>query len=116
MTDNQKLKPYVTRWQGTELPDEHTLQQQMLSEHLSPYAWSNGPRDQYAVHQHTYHKILYCVRGSIRFTLPDIRDELGEVVNLDLERGDRMFLPSGVRHSASVGPLGVTCLEAPHEA
>jgi len=31
---------------------------------------------------------------------------------LNLKTGDRLDLPSGIRHSAVVGPEGVTCLEA----
>jgi hypothetical protein len=32
--------------------------------------------------------------------------------NIDLAPGDCMILPAQVRHSANVGPHGVTCLEA----
>lgn len=115
MIENQEKRPHIRRWQGGSLPDEATLRQYMREEGLVPYAWSNGPHDQYAVHQHSYHKILYCVRGSIRFTLPDVHDDQGRATNLDLEPGDRMFLPAGTRHSALVGSRGVTCLEAPRE-
>ena len=44
--------------------------------------------------------------GSIRFGLP----ERGETV--DLAIGDRLDLPAGTVHDATVGPDGVTCLEA----
>ena len=33
------------------------------------YSWSNGPGDRYAAHSHSFEKILYCVSGSITFTL-----------------------------------------------
>jgi quercetin dioxygenase-like cupin family protein len=97
----------ITRWQAEKQPDEQTLREQMLAEGLSPHSWSNGPGDEYAVHSHSYTKILYCVRGSIRFTLPDQRG------SVDLGPGDRMVLPAGTRHGAVVGPAGVTCIEAP---
>jgi quercetin dioxygenase-like cupin family protein len=67
------------------------------------HAWSNGPGDVYAEHQHPYEKILYCVAGSIAFTLP------GREV--DLAPGDRMALPPGTVHGAGVGPKGVMCIE-----
>ncbi|MBO0686492.1 MAG: cupin domain-containing protein [Candidatus Dormibacteraeota bacterium] len=67
------------------------------------YSWSNGPGDTYAPHTHSYQKILYCVDGSITFTLED-----GEI---HLEPGDRMVLPPGTRHGAVVGPQGCTCIE-----
>jgi uncharacterized protein YjlB len=99
----------VIRWQSTELPQEQELRRRMQQEGLAPYSWSNGPGDIYAVHSHTYEKVLYCVRGTIRFVLPD-RPEGSR--NIDLAAGDCMILPAHTRHSAYVGPQGVTCLEA----
>lgn len=102
----------VLRWQERTSPNEQTLRQRMQGEGLSPYAWSNGPGDQYAAHLHTYEKVLYCVRGSIRFVLPDQPDGTDRETIIDLQAGDGMILPAGVRHSAQVGPQGVTCIEA----
>ena len=51
------------------------------------------------------------MHGSIRFVLPD-HPEVEHMGAIDLLPGDRMLLPAGVRHSALVGPQGVTCLEA----
>jgi quercetin dioxygenase-like cupin family protein len=79
----------------------------MRAEGLEPHAWSNGPGDQYTVHAHPYNKVLYCVRGSIRFTLPD----QGEYAGVDLRPGDRMDLAAGTRHGAVVGPDGCQCME-----
>ena len=67
------------------------------------HAWSNGPRDRYAEHTHSYEKVLYCVAGSITFTLGDRE--------LRLEPGDRMVLPPGTVHGAVVGPNGCSCIE-----
>ncbi len=100
----------VIRWKETEVPQEHDLRKRMQVQGLSPYAWSNGPGEHYAVHSHSYQKVLYCVRGSIRFILPDVGGDAGTI---DLAAGDCMILPASVRHSAKVGPQGVTCLEAP---
>ena len=93
-------------------PQEQALRQRMQQQGLSPYAWSNGPDDYYSVHSHSYQKVLYCVRGSIRFILHDQTDTPGAVKYIDLSPGDCMILPPGVRHSAEVGPQGVMCLEA----
>ena len=73
---------------------------------LDAGAWSNGPGDRYAAHDHGYDKVLVCERGSIRFGLPDLGS------SVDLAVGDRLDLPAGTRHDAVVGPGGVTCLEA----
>ena len=79
----------------------------MLAEdNLHPYLWSNGPGDVYGAHSHSYHKVIYVVRGSITFGLPDAGEKL------TLNHGDRLELPAGVRHSAVVGSRGVACLEA----
>ena len=67
------------------------------------YAWSNGPGDRYARHAHEFTKILYCVTGSIDFALDD------RVIRLTA--GDRMILPAGTAHAATVGPGGCACVE-----
>jgi uncharacterized protein YjlB len=82
------------------------LEAQLRAEGLDPGAWSNGPGDRYAAHQHGYDKVLVCAAGSIRFGLP----ARGEVVELGV--GDRLDLPAGTAHDALVGRDGVTCLEA----
>src|SRR5690348_10735937 len=91
----------IIRWSESRPPQEQELQRRMQEEKLSPYVWSNAPGDTYAVHSHSYEKVLYCVRGSIRFVLPDLP---ASETNIDLAPGDCMILPPGVRHSAYVGP------------
>jgi hypothetical protein len=78
----------------------------LRAEGLAPSAWSNGPGDRYAAHEHGYDKVIVVDSGSIAFGLPDL-DE-----TVDLVAGDRLELPAATRHDAIVGPLGVTCLEA----
>ena len=68
-------------------------------------AWSNGPHDTYGAHAHGFDKALVAVRGSIVFTLPD------EGSDRRLVAGDRLDLPAGTRHAATVGPEGVECVE-----
>ena len=66
--------------------------------------WSNGPGDRYDWHGHDYRKVLYCSEGSIVFHLRDGDVELGP--------GDRLKIDPGTEHAATVGPDGVTCVEA----
>ena len=75
-----------------------------VAEGLKPHSWSNQAGFVYAEHQHPYHKVLFCINGSITFHCPD-----GDV---DLEAGDRLDLSPGTPHGATVGPDGVTCMEA----
>lgn len=77
----------------------------MADEGLAPYAWSNGPFDTYSAHSHGYDKVIYVVRGSITFGLPELGQEL------KLKAGDRLDLPAGVVHNATIGAEGVVCLE-----
>lgn len=102
----------VLRWQETTAPQEQDVYRRMQGAGLTPHKWSNGPDESYAVHSHTYEKVLYCVRGSIRFVLHDQTDMTENANIVDLAPGDCMVLPAGIRHSALVGSYGVTCLEA----
>jgi len=69
-----------------------------------PRSWSNGPADVYGAHEHGRHKVLFCLAGSIVFHTDD-----GDIA---LEAGDRLDLPAGTRHAATVGPEGCECVEA----
>ena len=96
----------ITPWPEPGPPTETTLRQMLAAEGLDPYRWGNAPHDVYAPHQHSYHKVIYVVRGSITFGLPESGKEI------TLHAGDRLDLPVRVVHNAVVGPEGVSCLEA----
>jgi quercetin dioxygenase-like cupin family protein len=82
-----------------------TVADRLREEGVEPYAWSNGPGDRYAAHDHPYEKLLMCAAGSITFLVgPDDAE-------VTLEPGEGFLLPSGTRHAAVVGPRGCTCLE-----
>ena len=70
--------------------------------------WSNGPGDEYGWHDHPYHKVLFCSKGSIVFRTREEDFELGP--------GDRLDIEPGTEHAATVGPEGVTCVEAARES
>lgn len=96
----------VTSWRGPGAPTERAIQNELAAEGLRAYAWSNGPHEAYSAHSHSYNKLIYVVQGTITFGLPDVHDRL------QLQAGDRMYLPAGTRHDSTVGPYGVYCLEA----
>jgi len=98
--------PLLTPWADSTPPTESTLLRLCAEQGLRPYPWSNGPHDTYSAHSHSYAKVIYVLRGSITFGLP----ELGQ--QFTLNAGDRLDLPAGTVHDAVVGPQGVTCLEA----
>ncbi len=70
--------------------------------------WSNGPADEYGWHDHPYHKVLFCSKGSIVFHLRDGDVQLGP--------GDRLDIEPGTEHAATVGVEGVTCVEGAKES
>ena len=94
----------LTRWEGP-APDRTEIEGRFKDEGLSPHGWGNAPGDRYGRHAHEYHKVLYCVSGSIVFHTDD-----GDV---ELHPGDRLDVEPGTAHSATVGPEGVECVEAP---
>jgi hypothetical protein len=69
-----------------------------------PRDWRDGPGDRYGRHDHGFHKVLFCLEGSIVFHLDD-----GDV---ELTAGDRLDLEPGTAHGATVGPDGCGCVEA----
>jgi uncharacterized protein YjlB len=77
---------------------------------VEPHAWSNGPGDRYAAHEHTTTKLLICAEGSITFLVGAEEEEVR------LEAGDGFVLPAGITHAAVVGPSGCTCLEGHRDA
>ena len=70
----------------------------------APRFWGNAPGDTYGRHDHGYHKVLFCLSGSIVFHTDD-----GDV---ELLPGDRLDLDPGTGHAASVGADGCECVEA----
>ena len=82
------------------------LDARLRAEGLEAGSWANGPGDRYEAHAHGYDKVIACASGSIQFDLTDLRQ------SVSLAAGDRLELPAGTRHAATVGEHGVTCLEA----
>ena len=85
-------------------PGEGEMVARMRADGLDPHGWGNAPRDTYGWHEHSYEKVLYCVRGQIVF-----HTSTGDI---DLGPGDRMLLPPHTPHAATVGAGGVRCFEA----
>ena len=82
------------------------LAARLASEGLDADSWANGPGDTYVAHRHGYDKVLVAAAGAITFHLT----ELGR--DVELAEGERLDLPAGTMHGATVGSAGVQCLEA----
>ena len=96
----------VTPWEDEEPLTEEVVRDHLQSQELRVYHWSSAADDTFAGHTHGYHKILYVLEGEIKFEFPTRHK------TLNLTSGDRLDLPAGIRHSATVGPDGVKCLES----
>ena len=70
----------------------------------APRFWGSGPGDRYGSHDHAFHKVLFCLAGSIVFHVDG-----GDV---ELTAGDRLDLEAGTIHAATVGAEGCECVEA----
>lgn len=98
-------EPNHTPWPGDAPPTRDDLDRALADEGLEPHWWGNGPGDRYPAHEHTYHKVLFCLSGSITFSVqPD-------GPRFTLKPGDRLDLPPGTSHAAAVGPEGCRCVE-----
>lgn len=96
----------VTPWGSETVVTEEALREQLLDEELKVYRWTSPPENVFQGHTHGYHKVLCVVKGSIKFDFPTRHK------SFNLNAGDRLELPAGIRHSAVAGSEGVICLEA----
>ncbi len=94
----------ATRTPGAVAGRDEAVQRFQEEGWSAPRFWGNGPGDTYGWHSHGYHKVLFCLDGSITFHTRD-----GDV---GLGPGDRLDLDPGTEHAATVGPGGVSCVEA----
>ena len=88
------------------MSDEGSLHARLAGQGLSASEWGNGPGDVYSEHRHAYDKVLVAASGSITFHLSELRRDV------ELREGERLDLPAGTLHGATVGSAGVRCLEA----
>lgn len=98
------MTPALERLQASG-PGTDAAADALRSAGVAPSAWSNGPGDTYAAHEHAYTKLLICAAGSITFLVGMTEEPV------ELAAGEGFILPAGLRHAARVGPNGCTCLE-----
>lgn len=96
----------IKRWSGSQHPTLANITRLMQKEGLRPYMWTNMANHRYAVRSHGYNKVLYVIDGVVEIILPDSNQR--EI----LRAGDRIDIPSGVRHGTNVGKSGAKCVEA----
>ncbi|HET6373906.1 MAG TPA: cupin domain-containing protein [Candidatus Polarisedimenticolia bacterium] len=85
-------------WDGDGAPVRSRLEETLLEEDFDPFAWVDEPGKEYELHSHTHDESIWVIHGSMRFKVGPQQFELGP--------GDRLMLPRGSQHEATVGPDG----------
>jgi cupin superfamily acireductone dioxygenase involved in methionine salvage len=93
----------ITRMAG---PNEEIVRGMFAAENCPhPRKWAGTSSETYDWHAHGYHKVLFCLSGTIVF-----QDR--EAMNYRLDPGDRLDIEPGIEHRAEAGPDGVECMES----
>lgn len=96
------MKLALIRCPDPQPPGEATLRRQLGDEGFSVMRWSDEPHRTYAPHRHDHDESLCGLGGVITFHIAGTDHRL--------EPGDRLMLPRGTVHAATVGPDGATYL------
>jgi quercetin dioxygenase-like cupin family protein len=95
----------VKRWMWDKTLSEAAILHHMEEEGLKSHRWKKETSEKYPAQCHEFTKVIYVIRGSITFRIP----ESGEEVTL--HPGDKLEIAAGLKHDIEVGPYGVVCLE-----
>lgn len=96
------MKLALIPWNEPAAPDEATLRRRLTDDGFTVLRWSDRPHHAYTPHHHDHDESLYGVRGVITFHVAGVDYRLGP--------GDRLMLPRGTVHAATVGSEGATYL------
>lgn len=98
-----KLRKY--RWSKTYESAEEELERLLQSKNIAAERWTADLGEIFEPHQHPQHKQLWCVEGTVVFTI-DGKD-------ISLQAGDALDLPANTVHQAVAGMSGCVCYESP---
>jgi quercetin dioxygenase-like cupin family protein len=89
-------------WDGAEPPTEPVLRARLAADGFGAFLWQDAPGAHYQSHAHENDETLWVLTGEIVFEVAGCSYRLGP--------GDRLQLPAGTRHAATVGANGATYL------
>ena len=93
------------RWSRHYESAEEELQALLHAKNIEAERWAASEYEDFKPHTHKLDKQLWCVEGSIEFTI-DAR-------KVTLQAGDALELPANTIHEAKAGFSGCVCYESP---
>lgn len=96
------MKLELISWPVNGEPEEGVLRQRLEAEGFAVWCWSDEAGTTYEPHSHEEDESLWVVDGEIVFGVDGSEYRMG--------RGDRLMLPRGTVHTATVGTAGATYL------
>jgi quercetin dioxygenase-like cupin family protein len=97
------MSPRIHKRSGETPTQVAILVMQLRQRGLDPLEWANPPGFRWGWHSHAEGKSVYCLAGGAIFHTFD-----GDV---EIAPGDRLDIPAGARHAATVGTDGIACVE-----
>jgi len=85
-------------WTLPEPPTEEEAEARLRQEGYESFRWHDVPGSNYPRHRHDYDECLWILKGEMTFRIED-RDYV-------LKAGDRLYLPAGTPHTATVPAAG----------
>jgi len=93
------------RWSRSYESAEEELVRLLEAKAIHAERWVGEEYESYEPHKHPKDKQLWCVEGSIEFTING--------KSISLQAGDGLDIPAHTTHSAVAGFSGVVCYESP---
>lgn len=93
------MNPRFVKWQKPAPPSETEAEAQLQQDGYDVFRWTDVPGSQYPQHQHHVDECIWVLSGEITFVI--------EEAAYRLQAGDRLYLPSKIRHTAQV-PKNIT--------
>lgn len=97
-----ELKKY--RWSKVYESAEEELHALLSRKNIDAVRWEADPATIFEPHVHSYNKRLWCVEGSIIFSV--------YAQTFSLQPGDALDVPANTMHEATAGLSGCVCYES----
>lgn len=93
-SQTQTQDPQIVRWDKPTPLTQEEAEARLHQEGYESYCWHDVSGSGYPRHKHQFDECLWILKGEIEFTIAEKSYLLG--------KGDRIYLPANLIHSASV--------------